>query len=427
MDCSDKNAQWPPLVARKIGPDRFQQWDNADSGSLGSRYVGKVLIDCKFRLAESQWGTLGTSNAPAGVIYIDLSFNQPKEHKLASATVQISLREYNSPSASAKGKKKDKLKAVASGLAVTDNFGPQMLTGKPTTQFGRSAYSLIPEFGAMGVNVGGVGLSGEKMVVYSSQWVLEGHQVSDHGEGGIYRTLEWKLSENDFTSQSQAHSNIVHTGLAIRHEAKPFYIKVKIKGKLRKVTDRLTSQFVFPPKSRKDQGTALTLLQLSSVHRTGQPLDSLARDLKDAMLQRNLRAVPREMPDSIPAASSGDGTTPMTLCPRPTEKLEMVDPAAPSAYSSTQKPVVTEMLSAALTSFAAVAEEGSVKNGDSTSPVAELSKDASEPELVREEVTETVEDRVQRLSAYPILVTLLHLLTRLLDLVEGAKGGTKDT
>jgi hypothetical protein len=93
MDHIDKNAEWPPLVARKIGAHHFQRWDNADSGGLGSRHVGKVLIDCKFRLAESQWGTLGTSNAPAGVIYIDLSFNQTKGHKLASASVQISLQE----------------------------------------------------------------------------------------------------------------------------------------------------------------------------------------------------------------------------------------------------------------------------------------------------------------------------------------------
>jgi hypothetical protein len=129
-----------------------------------------------------------------------------------------------------------------------------MLTGKPTTQYGRLAYSLIPEVGAVVANLGGIGFSGEKEVVYLSQWVVEGHQISAPGDGGIYRTLEWKLSENDFTSQSHAHSSVVHTGLALKHEAKPFYIKVKIEGKLRKLTDRLTSQFVFPPRSRKGTG-----------------------------------------------------------------------------------------------------------------------------------------------------------------------------
>lgn len=431
MDRGDKNSDCPPLVARKIGARHFQRWDNADSGSLGSRYFGKVLIDCKFRFAESQWGTLGPSNAPAGVIYIDLSFNQPKTHRLASASIQISLHDFEMAPASAKGKRKGQTNAVASGLAVTDKFGPQMLTGKPTISFGKTSYSLKPEVGAMGAHIGGVGVSGEKMVVYSSQWVLDGHLVPGNPDGVVprgatYKTLKWDLSEDDFTSQSPVHGSVVHTGFAITHEAKPFYIKVKIEGKLRKLSDRLKSKFVFPPRSRKDQGTALTLLQLSSKHRNGLPLDSLARGLKDAMLQRNLHAVPWEMPGARRAANSGEITTPGLT--EVSGKME--DPTAPPSYTQAQKPADIEKLSAATSTFGAMSNEDSSEEVATTFLVAELSKDI--PKAVpkfkdtSKEGTEPAEDKVQRLSAYSIVVTLLHVLTRLLDLVGGVKDGMKD-
>ncbi|KAB5554770.1 hypothetical protein GE09DRAFT_1222243 [Coniochaeta sp. 2T2.1] len=380
MDLSNKNTDWPVLVARKIGAQSFRRWDNTELGSLGSRYLGKVLNDCKFRFGDSQRGILGTSKVPASVIYVDLTFHQPKGHRLASASVQISLQEYEPTNyTSARDKRKGQVNSLASGLAVTDKFGPQMLTGKPTTRFG---------------NADGI-VSG----------------------GATYKTLKWGLSENDFISQSQAHSSVVHTGFAITHEAKPFYIKVKIDGKLRKVSDRLKSVFVFPPRSRKDQGTALTLLRLGPQHRSGLPLDSLARGLKDAMLQRNLHALPRELPDALPAAGSGRVMVPASEDVSGT----MEDAAAPPSYTTEEpeRPADNdiEMLSAALTTFAAVTEEEGFDESATTSPTpaAELSRnkpvDISNTEVIAKRVDEKgiqmVEDRVRHI-------------------IEGAKRRTKD-
>lgn len=80
----------PPRLARKYGR-YFQQFDNFSMASLGHRGLGKVKVDCRFRLSKSKWGVLGETENPAGIIYMDLSFHQPKDYRLTNATVLVTL------------------------------------------------------------------------------------------------------------------------------------------------------------------------------------------------------------------------------------------------------------------------------------------------------------------------------------------------
>lgn len=193
-DGADSSKRLPPLVSRKIG-SRYHPWNDNSLGSLGSRYVGKVLIDCKFRFAESRWGTLGALPTPAGIIYVDLSFNQPNKFILASASVQLSLKEYEKP---ASDKVKGKFKEGPTGcLAITDGFGPKMLMGKPTTRPKRTRLNFTPYVGAMGFKAGGIGINTEETVTYSSQWIVNGYSIAgeqDGVPGAVYKTLRWELS-----------------------------------------------------------------------------------------------------------------------------------------------------------------------------------------------------------------------------------------
>ncbi|EFX05201.1 hypothetical protein CMQ_3270 [Grosmannia clavigera kw1407] len=112
-------------------------------------------------------------------------------------------------------------------------------------------------------------------------------------DGSSFRTLLWELSQDDLAAQSQ-HSILFYTGLAFQHEARPFYIKIKIQGRLRKVTDQIKS--IFPPRAKPKQGTALMLIGIDSSYNSGDPLDSFARGLKEDMLRKNREAVSRRVP-----------------------------------------------------------------------------------------------------------------------------------
>lgn len=222
-----------------------------------------------------------------------------------------------------------------------------MLTGKPTIASGKTSYSVAPKVGAMGVSVGGIGLKKDKAVTHSSKWVVKGYPVPGNPRDGVsggatYRTLRWELSESDLSSPL-AHSNVVHTGLAFTHDAKPFYIRVEIEGKLRKVSDRL--RFAFPPRIHRDQGTTLTLVYLDSEYKAGPPLDSLARGLEVSMERKNVGATPRELPDSRPPELAGAHQSTEAAAEQASDELSALHPGGLARRST------AEQLSAALSVF----------------------------------------------------------------------------
>ena len=78
---------------RKAGRYDFKRFDHMSSTgvSIAHDTIGKVIVDIKFLFRRSQWGTLGQDQNPAGIIYMDLNFTQPKGHKLVSATIKVTL------------------------------------------------------------------------------------------------------------------------------------------------------------------------------------------------------------------------------------------------------------------------------------------------------------------------------------------------
>ena len=57
----------------------FNAFDHLANVSLCSQQLGKVEIDCRFRHSKTQWGVLGPTENQAGILYMDLSFVQPKD------------------------------------------------------------------------------------------------------------------------------------------------------------------------------------------------------------------------------------------------------------------------------------------------------------------------------------------------------------
>jgi len=147
----------------------------------------------------------------------------------------------------------------------------------------------------------------------SADWELIGNLTQNARVGGsfsgglqksasswAYKTLKWELSENDLESQS-THSEAVHTAFTFVHDCQPFFLRVEIKGKLKKVSDKLKSKWMkFPSNMNKDDGSTVTLIDFRDHMRFTTPLDERAESLPYEMEQANLHAIPMEVPDPKP-------------------------------------------------------------------------------------------------------------------------------
>ena len=133
MEPDSISQQTRPRFARKYGRS-YHHFGQLSSASLASRNLGKVRVDCRFRLSESQWGVLNQST-PAGVLYVDLNFDQPQDCRLRSATVLVTL-EKEQPAFTSTALNHDTLQ-------LTDYYGPKHLNGEPTTLPRKRVYQLL--------------------------------------------------------------------------------------------------------------------------------------------------------------------------------------------------------------------------------------------------------------------------------------------
>lgn len=227
-------------------------------------------MDCRFRQSESQWGVLSQST-PAGVLYVDLNFDQPQDCRPKSATVLVTL-EKEEPASTTAPLNRD-------ALQLTDHYGPKHLSDEPTALPRKRVYQLMPEVNAMGCSGGGVGVNGEKTTNEVRRWMFTGQLMPGKAPNNAvaYRTLKWELTENELDSQS-FHNNVIRTGFAFKHDREAFRIRVEIQGKLQKRTRQLkeswkdkTRHFKFPPEANQDQGSTVTLVDIREKRVSPQP------------------------------------------------------------------------------------------------------------------------------------------------------------
>lgn len=309
-------SQQPQLL--RIFKKRRIAW-NSDEGSIGRRKYGKVTIDCKLRLSESKWGVLDNAR-PAGILYIDLTCNQPNGCRLSSACIKVTLEEYEE-TPSTRGKNTLQTTITPSRLHL-EKFGPTRLTGDPVTKNHQREFSLQPQVGIGGLaDFGGVGPKWSRSGQYTSHWIIDGHTVATDDKkekvpGIAYRTIQWDLTENALAFQQAIdRPNVIRTAFAFEHELKPFYIKVEIKGKLMDMTDRFATA-IFPSSLKRNQGTTLTLVELvpsDAAH--NQRLDEAANRLETQMFDLNLDPNPRgRIPTIHKRGEAEDGLSSPNAC-----------------------------------------------------------------------------------------------------------------
>jgi hypothetical protein len=294
-------------MARKFGRS-FEPFDLLPIASLNYRELGKVKIDCQFRQSKSLWGVYGEDEQPAGIIYIDLKFDQPKGCRLSSATVLVTLEGVDYSDVSEDDKTLTKTDAASNLVHMIDRYGPKHLSGEEKLMAIKKTYNGTPNVNVLGNGAGGLGMDIEKTRTYSSRWTFRGvlepglsfkDKRRKDARGTVYKSVKWELSENDIETQS-VHSNIIHTGFAFQHEGKPCYLRVEIDGKLQRTRDRFKQKLKFPPEHRKSQGSTLTLIDLSQSDDYTKPLDAVADGLDKAMEYENYTEIPSTVPDALP-------------------------------------------------------------------------------------------------------------------------------
>lgn len=268
--------------------DRFDQV-NFQSASVGGAAIGHVNIDCSLLFAESKWGTL--EDVDAGIVYMDFQIEQPAEYSLAWATIEVTLENDNPGS--------------TLPVQITPYYGPRRVQGPESTKKKMEYSHFEPrlEFMGTGGGLGGKGFEAEYEVPY--RWEFMGSRVSQNSKNknkkvytGEYRTLEWKLKENEL---DPGRRNLVKTAFAFaRPDGAAFLMRIKVRGGLEKTWDRFkTKLFKFLPDNSRKNETSTT--RIGTYHGPPRSLDRLAGDLDRVMEFRNQQLTALELPRPQPA------------------------------------------------------------------------------------------------------------------------------
>ncbi|KAJ5152059.1 hypothetical protein N7492_010354 [Penicillium capsulatum] len=156
----------------------------------------------------------GTERSPAGVLYTDLVFDQPKDCQLRKANVEIVLEEVDEgvgqelPRIEKSKKRKDSkatrptsstellagVSTIPDGnsdagrnsLQFTDFYGPRQLVGEPTEVAVKKTWHLTPEFQILGYGIGGMGYDRESNLTKVSRWTFTGQTRTSSPSPNFY-------------------------------------------------------------------------------------------------------------------------------------------------------------------------------------------------------------------------------------------------
>ncbi|KAE9367073.1 hypothetical protein N431DRAFT_351187 [Stipitochalara longipes BDJ] len=287
---------------RKFGRYDFERFDHRSSShaSVGHATFDKVEVNCKFLFKKSQWGILGEHKNLAGIIYLDLSFRQPKGCQLHSATVSVTLDDEDKELRELGPRLRRRADDSQCPVQMTDCYGPKGFAGPEKIVLRKKSLHLAPRGQFMGYGFGGLGIEKESSSTYSSRWKFSGHLLPGKSNDWRYKTLKWDLVENDLENQSM-HSNEVHTAFTFEHSGQPFLMRVEIQGKLRKLHGRVKDKLMkFPSSAKKEDGSVVTLINFGERFLFKTPLDERARELEFEMEMANLHAIPMEVSDPKP-------------------------------------------------------------------------------------------------------------------------------
>ncbi|KAI8712671.1 hypothetical protein NCS52_01365800 [Fusarium sp. LHS14.1] len=311
---SDHQQPQPTLLRRFSRFESFKGFDHLSShASVAARSFRRMTVDCQFLFEKSQWGVLrlGNKRFPAGIIYMNLNFGPPRGCKVKSATVTVTLDEYDECLSSYKPRPRRGYQESTCPVQITDWYGPKHLVGEEKYTEYKQTMSVAPEVHVLGSGAGGVGMSSEKAFKSSSRWSFDGQLLAGEPTG-TYTKLEWTLTANELDRQS-VRNRCVRTAFSFHHAGQPFLMKVEIEGQLASWKDQISSRLKF--KSKKNSNST-TLINFQEPKAFQKRLDELAWSLPRAMALENFQDIPVEIPDkaTVSSQSTSPGTQDFESC-----------------------------------------------------------------------------------------------------------------
>ena len=297
--------------SRKYGPVEFERFDHlvVSQVNVGQGTIDKVKVDCKLLFSKTKWGTLGAASryskaVPAGIMYMDLTFDQPKDCRLSSATVTVMLEDKAAELDEFHTRNAYRTVPVRHGpmVHVTEYFGPKAIVGAERTVTQKTHVQVKPAVEFVGTTVSGIEYDKESTMDRSSRWSFSGKLVlSDAGyqvgTDFLYKGLRWDLTEND-SEHLASHISTMNTAFAFIHGAEPLVMRIQIDGKLKGRGARAKNRLLeFPRKFRGNNNSVSTLINLRDRRAFVSPLDELAQSLEVEMLTENLARIPVEVPE----------------------------------------------------------------------------------------------------------------------------------
>ncbi|KAI3318047.1 hypothetical protein HD806DRAFT_512938 [Xylariaceae sp. AK1471] len=269
-------------IGRKFGKHDFGRFENITSnGSLGTKSLGQVTVDCLFQYKKSHWGVLTEEKNPAGIIYLDLNFHQPGDRRLKTATITVTLDDDS-----------EELLRHFSGQSSSDaakipvhigDYGPTQIVGEAKEADKIVEHNAAPEIDAGGfVGIGNMGRKSEKSFTQEYRWTFLGQKKPAKKHSSLYKILTWSLTENELNTQSFHHPTL-HTAFAFQHGRQPFFIQVAIDGTLKSKRSGFRQIF----SSWKDERFATTLVNFNGGEQFSKVLDQVAEGLPDEMEKAN--------------------------------------------------------------------------------------------------------------------------------------------
>ncbi|KAJ6184885.1 hypothetical protein N7519_006186 [Penicillium mononematosum] len=241
-----------------------------------------------------RWGQLDGKDS--GMMYLDLTFHQPADCKLAQATITMNFHEIQGSRAGSHSKDN-------SDLEVTEFFGPRTLSGEKRQKQVSTTLETNPRVGNAGGHFEGIGYSRTSEASYSSRWKFTGSRftiessTNDDTRSSRYRQLVWHLEENELEHQA-VHNSTVHSALAFHHCSRDFYLDLHIEVKMQRWHHRLQQHFVCPPRDRK--ACTRARIEPSGNAAPDTLFEQLARDLDHSMTEANLHPVVGEFARTRP-------------------------------------------------------------------------------------------------------------------------------
>jgi len=266
---------------RNFGRQDLKEYDALSTDiSVGNSEIGGVSVDCRFLFSKSRLGVLRDKEHHGGIIYMNLSINQPLDWSLREANISVILED----APSADSRRSDRRMSRGESVEILNEYyGPKSLVGPETTAETTKSYNIGPQVDVAGFG-GSMGEIGSSVTQpRTSWWNFSGTpKTANASSSSKYTILTWTMSQNTLANSAE-HPAKIQTAFAFSHHYQPFLLRVEIEGKLRHLHHRCKDKTIGLFTKAKREKSMLLLFKLGDEDRHEEQILEHAKALEAEM------------------------------------------------------------------------------------------------------------------------------------------------